>query len=92
MNTHADNYEPKITTIHDFLNEISNKEPLVKLTSNGVELMDGEYVIGLQRIEGPLSLVKWILQLSEKSWVTTTHIQEFIEIVCEAKGWESRGL
>lgn len=57
-------------------------------------LMDtgSTYDIALNRIKTPLQLLGWCDQLMEKTWVEKGLIQEFINLVCEHKGWEIHGI
>ena len=73
-----------------FLGEPSSR--LVKLTPDGIELLDGGYVIGCDRITSPMDLVKWARHLADKTWITREHIGSVIDHACRAKGWEPRGL
>lgn len=46
-----------------------------------------EYTIELNRINTKGEIVSWVHHLSEKSWVTTLMIGDFIKKVCEVKKW-----
>jgi hypothetical protein len=50
------------------------------------------YEIDLDRVKHPMSLVRWVAHLSEKTWMDTGLINEFILRVCAIKGWDPYGL
>lgn len=66
----------------------------------GVEISDdqkwvtlaGDYDIELARIKTERDLLAWVLQITEKSWVTVPMVRAFIGVVKEAKGFKLFGL
>ncbi len=50
------------------------------------------YDIDLSRIHTPEFLLRWVVQLSQKNWMTSELIGEFIIRVCGIKGWQPFGL
>jgi hypothetical protein len=46
------------------------------------------YDIALERIPDKAALLGWVYHLSEKVWVDSDLLREFIERVCAAKGWK----
>lgn len=45
------------------------------------------YEIDVCRIPNKACLLGWVLHLSEKRWVTTKLLGEFVECVCRNNGW-----
>lgn len=49
------------------------------------------YQIDLDRVPTPLALLNWIHHLSEKNWISTTHVHDLIDEICRIKGWDHHG-
>jgi len=49
------------------------------------------YRIELNRITDPESVLRWVHHLTEKTWMTTELVHEFIERVYDIKGWKLYG-
>jgi hypothetical protein len=45
------------------------------------------YDVSLSRIPDYHALAQWVLHLCEKDWFDTVKCLQFIECVCESKGW-----
>lgn len=50
------------------------------------------YWIDLRRIPDQEALIKWIVQLTDKTFITVELIAIFIIVVSRHKGWEIYGL
>lgn len=52
----------------------------------------GNYDIKLSRIKTRKDLLKWVIQLGPKRWMTANRMRHFVAVVMDAKGWEQYGL
>jgi len=60
---------------------------LVAVEDGRVGFPGDGYWIDLSDIKNWRDLVDWTHHLACKTWVTGEHIAQFIEAVCEHKGW-----
>lgn len=80
--------------IKDFIKGMSNYKPLVFIKDECVyirlneEGIAGIYQIGLDQITTYKDLVKWILHLTDKTWIKPIHISQLITHVCHHKQWK----
>lgn len=53
-----------------------------------------EYAIESTRCASPQAVIHWVMHLSEKTWVTTRHLRQFIQCAYAANNlgnpWEAR--
>lgn len=49
-----------------------------------------DYHIEAERIKTPLDLIQWVRHLAGKKWMGRRRIRDFVDGVCEQKGWEGR--
>lgn len=49
--------------------------------------LDGWYYIELERVKTPIDLLRWVVQLSAKNWVTRKHIYHLIRIASDVHGF-----
>ena len=73
----------KTTTPKDFT--ISKNGRYITVSHNH------DYEIDLNRIKTERDLLAWTLHLSEKSWMTTAGLHEFISVIAKAKGLSVHG-
>jgi hypothetical protein len=50
-----------------------------------------DYEVALADVYSQMELVNWIKHLSRKRWATLPLIEQFIDLVCKAKGWPVDG-
>ena len=62
--------------------------------SNGYISLNWEYPyeIALSRIPDQQALLRWVLHLSEKTWMDGHRINVFIQAVAHQNGWQVHGL
>lgn len=51
-----------------------------------------EYDIGINRIKNEADLIAWIVHITEKDWVHSEMVREFVLTVCGQKGWKCYGV
>ena len=79
----------KIYDLHEMMNTEFPK--LVEVRFGEVGFPENNYWIELAEIKNYHDLVAWIHHLAGKTWVDGEMIAEFIEVVCEQKGWKIYG-
>lgn len=61
------------------------------IEDDGLHLViNGHYPIGWDTLKTHEDIVKWVLHISPKTWVTTKLIEHFIEAACAKNGLSSR--
>ena len=63
----------------------------LQVRANKSTVYVGLYGVPLSDVRSPMELVNWIKHLSRNSHVTPDALREFIDAVCEAKGWKVDG-
>ena len=67
--------------------KIEQDDPFVYLEEGTIFLVprsnSGPYTILASRITNPEMVVRWVNHLSEKNWVTTKHLRDFVSICAE---------
>lgn len=71
--------------------EMKMPESVVKIEGGEILLRENpdsyyDYPIEIERVDSYGSIVKWVRHLSEKNWVTTTHLRQFIDVSCKHLG------
>ena len=47
-----------------------------------------EYNVPLNRCKSTAEILAWVVHLSEKTWITTEHLERFILLACRENGFE----
>lgn len=46
------------------------------------------WIVELAEIQNPTRLLKWVSDLTSKTWCTAEMVRDFVAMVCHSKGWE----
>lgn len=60
----------------------------LQVRANKSTVYVGLYGVPLSDVRSPMELVNWIKHLSRNSHMTPAATVQFIDAVCEAKGWK----
>lgn len=58
----------------------------------GIDWVDPDYLIEWDRLQTPMDLIRWVTHLSDKRGATVERLMIFIDVVCDHRGWNSRGV
>lgn len=46
-----------------------------------------DYSIAMSRIKTQREVLAWVHHVSSKTWATKRDMQQFVELICKARGW-----
>jgi len=50
------------------------------------------YEIALDRIDNPVKILQWVIHLTEKTWMTTELLNQFVQAACNKAGVDPHSL
>jgi len=74
-------------TIGELAKQSLISQAKVKYQDGAIGFTDPGYWIELTRIPNRAALIRWVLQLLTKNWITKEMLEQFISAVCYYKRW-----
>ena len=79
-----------VTALRDLKTNEERMDKIFSFTDNNCLIVNVvyPYEVDLDRLPTPAHLIGWVRHLSKKTWMSTDLIAEFIDRVCQTKGWD----
>lgn len=73
----------------DYLEKLQGRLTNIVVDDTHLTIKAGEhyeYEIALDRIDNAVKILQWVIHLTEKSWMTTELVRQFVQAACTKAG------